>query len=132
MSDALRDPDPKRAQDRLHILSAGWAGGTRIGESLAGFNRDHAAAPRAFAHGRHRRQRRLRHAASPKRLANALGALARRARRIVWLNPLVGSAGFTPTSRGMQAALPHLDLLAPGADLASIERALPKILDTLS
>ena len=131
VSDALRDPDPKRAQDRLHILSAGWAGGTRIGESLAGFNRDHAA--------------RLVHSRTavivvsdgydtgePEALAKALGALARRARRIVWLNPLVGSAGFTPTSRGMQAALPHLDLLAPGADLASIERALPKILETLS
>ena len=27
----------------------------------------------------------------------------------------------------MQAALPHLDLLAPGADLESIERVLPRL-----
>lgn len=131
VSDALRDPNPKQAQDRLHILSSGWAGGTRIGASLEGFNRDHAA--------------RLVHSRTaiiivsdgydtgePEELAKALGDLARRARRIVWLNPLLGSAGFTPVSRGMQAALPYLDLFAPGADLASIEHALPKILDALS
>jgi hypothetical protein len=31
----------------------------------------------------------------------------------------------------MQAALPHLDLLAPGADLATIERTLPQLLEAL-
>ena len=60
-----------------------------------------------------------------------LATLARRARRIVWLNPLLGRPGFTPESRGMRAAMPHLDLLAPAGDLASIERALPRILEAL-
>jgi hypothetical protein len=31
----------------------------------------------------------------------------------------------------MQAALPHLDLLAAGADLVSLEAALPRILEAL-
>jgi hypothetical protein len=31
----------------------------------------------------------------------------------------------------MQAALPHLDLLAAGADLASLEAELPRILEAL-
>jgi hypothetical protein len=31
----------------------------------------------------------------------------------------------------MQAALPHLDRLVPGADLASLEHALPDILASL-
>ena len=42
VSQALHDPDPWRAQERLHLLAQGWAGGTRIGESLAQFNREHA------------------------------------------------------------------------------------------
>ncbi|MEK9777305.1 MAG: VWA domain-containing protein, partial [Quisquiliibacterium sp.] len=42
VSQALHDPDPARAQERLHVLADGWAGGTRIGDSLAQFNRDHA------------------------------------------------------------------------------------------
>ena len=43
VAEALRDPDPWRSQERLHLLAAGWAGGTRIGECLRDFNRDHAA-----------------------------------------------------------------------------------------
>ena len=61
VGEALRDPDPWRSQERLHLLAAGWAGGTRIGECLQDFNRDHARAPGAFAHRRDHRQRRLRH-----------------------------------------------------------------------
>jgi len=39
VSEALRDPDPG-AQERLQLLSAGWAGGTRIGECLEQFERE--------------------------------------------------------------------------------------------
>ena len=35
VTEALRDPDPWRSQERLHLMAGGWAGGTRIGESLA-------------------------------------------------------------------------------------------------
>ena len=61
VGEALRDPDPWRSQERLHLLAAGWGGGTRIGECLQDFNRRDAPATRAFAHRRDHRQRRLRH-----------------------------------------------------------------------
>ena len=51
--------------------------------------------------------------------------------RVVWLNPLCKRSNYAPVSQGMQAALPHLDLLAGGADLASLEEVLPRILETL-
>jgi len=57
--------------------------------------------------------------------------LKRRARRVVWLNPLCNQPGYAPVSQGMQAALPHLDLLAPGGDLASIRAVLPDLIDAL-
>jgi uncharacterized protein with von Willebrand factor type A (vWA) domain len=130
VGEALRDPDPWRSQERLHLLAAGWAGGTRIGECLRDFNREHAA--------------RLVHSRTgviivsdgydtgePAVLAEALASLRRRSRRMVWLNPLLGQPGFSPESRGMQAAMPYLDLLAPGADLAGIERVLPRIVEAL-
>jgi uncharacterized protein with von Willebrand factor type A (vWA) domain len=130
VAEALRDPDPWRSQERLHLLAAGWGGGTRIGECLRDFNRDHAA--------------RLVHSRTgviivsdgydtgePELLAEALATLRRRSRRMVWLNPLLNQPGFSPESRGMQAAMPHLDLLAPGADLAGIERVLPRIIEAL-
>lgn len=127
---ALRDPDPWRAQERLNVLAVGWAGGTRIGESLQSFNREHGA--------------RLVHSRTgviivsdgydtgePTELAQALGTLRKRARRIIWFNPLLNQPGFTPAARGMQAALPYLELLAPGADLAAIERVLPQLIESL-
>jgi len=130
VAEALRDPDPWRSQERLHLLAEGWAGGTRIGECLRDFNRDHGA--------------RLVHSRTgviivsdgydtgePALLAQALATLRRRSRRMVWLNPLLNQPGFSPESRGMQAAMPHIDLLAPGADLAGIERVLPQIIEAL-
>lgn len=130
VSEALRDPDPWRAQERLHLIAQGWGGGTRIGESLAQFNREHAP--------------RLVHARTavivlsdgydtgePRQLAEALAGLRRRARRIVWLNPLCSRPGYTPVARGMQAALPYLDLHAPGDSLSALEAVLPQLLEAL-
>ena len=67
----------------------------------------------------------------PALLADSLATLRRRSRRLVWLNPLLSQPGYAPESRGMQAAMPHIDLLAAGADLASLEHVLPRILETL-
>jgi uncharacterized protein with von Willebrand factor type A (vWA) domain len=131
VSQALRDPDPWRAQERLHLIAQGWAGGTRIGESLAQFNREHA--PRLV----HSRTAVIvlsdgYDTGDPAILSSALAQLRRRARRIVWLNPLCAQPGYAPVSQGMVAALPHLDLLAPGADLASIAAVLPQVIDALA
>ena len=130
VSQALHDPDPWRAQERLHLIAQGFGGGTRIGESLAQFNREHAArvvhsrtAVVVLSDGYD--------TGDPQLLSSALAQLKRRARRIVWLNPLCNQPGYAPVSQGMQAALPHLDLLAPGADLASIRAVLPQLIEAL-
>jgi uncharacterized protein with von Willebrand factor type A (vWA) domain len=123
---ALRDPDPWRAQERLQMLSAGWAGGTRIGECLAQFDREHARLV-------HKRTALVvvsdgYDTGSPEVLTGALKRLRRRARRIVWLNPLAGRADYQPLASGMKAALPHVDLLIPAHNLASVERAFTRLL----
>lgn len=130
VSQALHDPDPWRAQERLHLIAQGWAGGTRIGDSLAQFNREHA--PRIV----HSRTAVLimsdgYDTGEPHRLSHALAQLRRRARRVVWLNPLANRPGYAPICQGIQAAIPHLDLLAPGADLASIQAVLPNLIEAL-
>lgn len=130
VAQALRDPDPWRSQEKLHLLAAGWGGGTRIGECLAEFNRGDGG--------------RLVHSRTavvivsdgfdtgePALLAASLVALRARARRLVWINPLLGQPGYSPQSQGMRAALPHLDLLAPGATLADLERLLPQLIESL-
>ena len=53
--------------------------------------------------------------------------LKKRCRRLIWLNPLLGSEGYQPLTQGMQAALPHLSAFAPAHNLASL-RALERLL----
>jgi uncharacterized protein with von Willebrand factor type A (vWA) domain len=56
----------------------------------------------------------------PEQLGREMAALRRRARRIVWLNPMLGWGGYEPVARGMTAALPHVDLFAPAHNLESL------------
>ena len=124
VSSALKERDPARALDRLALMAAGVGGGTKIGECLTAFNRRHA--------------RRLIHSRTcvmifsdgydtgpPELLQSALRDLRRRCKRIVWLNPLTGRDGFSPSARGMQAALPYLDLFAPAHNLESLAALEP-------
>jgi uncharacterized protein with von Willebrand factor type A (vWA) domain len=131
VSDALRDPDPWRAQVRLHLLSEGWGGGTRIGESLQQFKPRPRAAPGACTHRGHPRQRRLRRgrAGAARRGADSAAA-ARPAHRVA--EPRCSTSRATgPKAAAMRAALPHLDLLAAGADVAALERVLPQVIEAL-
>jgi len=120
VTDELRVPGYREALGGLSARVQDWSGGTRIGESLAAFL---AGWPRLVD------QRTVVVVLSdgwetgdPAVLGEALATLRRRAGRLVWLNPLLGSPGYEPLTRGMQAALPHLDVFAPANDLASLEQ----------
>jgi uncharacterized protein with von Willebrand factor type A (vWA) domain len=126
---ALRERSAERAIERLALMAQGWSGGTRIGESLAAFNKHYAAAVLnrrsvvvIVSDGLD--------TGPPEQLAAELQALRRRTRRLVWLNPMLGREGYAPAARGMAAALPHLDLFAPAHNLESLA-ALEPYLATL-
>ena len=51
--------------------------------------------------------------------------MRRRCRRIIWLNPLIGWRDYSPQARGMQAALPYVDLFAPAHNLESLAALEP-------
>ena len=98
-----------------------WGGGTRIGDSLRVFNT-------------HWGRRVMRHGpvvllvsdgwdrGDPQVLARELARVRRNCRRLIWLNPLLGSAHYEPLTRGMQAALPYVDDFLPAHNLASLEQ----------
>ena len=107
------------AMERLAVMAAGWSGGTRIGDCLATFNRHYA--PRMLG------SRSIVVILSdgfdtgpPELIGRELAAIKRRAKRLVWLNPLAGWRGYEPTASGMKAALPHIDLFAPAHNLKSL------------
>jgi uncharacterized protein with von Willebrand factor type A (vWA) domain len=118
ITDALRAGTYRAALRRLSHDVEGWSGGTRIGESLQTFNRDwpglvdRNTVVVVLSDGWD--------TGPPEVLADALQRLSRRAVRIVWLNPLLGSPGYEPRTAGMAAALPFLDVFAPCHDVASL------------
>jgi uncharacterized protein with von Willebrand factor type A (vWA) domain len=116
----LAGRDPDRALARASAATTDWSGGTRIGAALAELNREHGrrigrgAVVVVLSDGWDRGE--------PEELAAEMARLRRCAHRVIWLNPLAADPRYEPLTRGMLAALPHVDRLLPGNSLASLEQ----------
>jgi uncharacterized protein with von Willebrand factor type A (vWA) domain len=105
---------------RLRDAVQDWSGGTRIGEAIRVFNADWA-------------RRVLRRQpvvllisdgwdlGDPDLLGREIARLQRSVYRLIWLNPLIGSPGYEPLTRGLRAALPFVDDFLPVHDMSSLE-----------
>jgi uncharacterized protein with von Willebrand factor type A (vWA) domain len=49
-----------------------------------------------------------------------MARLNRSCRRVVWLNPLIGTPDYAPLTRGLQAALPFVDDFLPARNLGNL------------
>jgi uncharacterized protein with von Willebrand factor type A (vWA) domain len=121
---AWRDTDA--ALRRVARVAPDLDGGTRLGEGLSEFNRAWGLSGLArgaiivvCSDGWDR--------GAPSVLADEMGRLARVAHRIIWANPLKGSEGYEPLTRGMQAALPHVDEFVSGHSLEALEELVEVI-----
>ena len=96
-----------------------WSGGTRIGEALRELHQ--------------RWTRRVLHGGpvvilisdgwdrgDPLVLRHQVARLQRSCHRLVWLNPLIGTADYAPLTRGLQAALPFVDDFLPARTLTNL------------
>ncbi|TDQ93164.1 hypothetical protein C7412_109145 [Paraburkholderia silvatlantica] len=117
---ALRERDPDVALAQLASQVADWSGGTRIGATLAEFNRRWArrmlgarATVLIVTDGLDHDECGL--------LSDEMARLHRFAHRVIWLNPLLRYRDFAPKARGVQAMLPHVDAHYPVHNLDSLE-----------
>ena len=118
---------PEKIGPTLERLAAGvpdWSGGTRIGASLGEFVTRHLetlvsarTVVVVLSDGLD--------ADGPAVLAEAMRAIRERARKVIWLNPLLGDPRYRPEARGMKAALPFVEHFVPAHNLESLERLLP-------
>jgi uncharacterized protein with von Willebrand factor type A (vWA) domain len=96
-----------------------WSGGTRIGVAIRQFHQQWTR--RALrggpvvlliSDGWDR--------GDPEMLRAQIARLQRSCHRLIWLNPLLGTAGYEPLTRGLQAALPYVDDFLPARTLTNL------------
>ena len=116
---AERDVD-RALQASAHRIED-WGGGTRTGDALREFNftwsrrlLGQGAAVLIISDGWDRGDITL--------LGREMERLHRSCHRLIWLNPLLGSPDYKPLTRGIVAALPHVDDFLPVHNLASLEQ----------
>jgi uncharacterized protein len=125
----IKDSDIDQALDRVVAEAKDWGSGTRIGEALKRFNYEwgrrvlgQGAIVLLISDGLDRGDIGL--------LAREMSRLRLTCKRLIWLNPLLGSPQYRPLARGIRAALPYVDDFLPVHNLASLEE-LGRLLRTL-
>ncbi len=125
----LKSRDVDTALDQVSTSIHDWAGGTRIGDALKSFNYEwgrrvlgQGAIVLIISDGWDRGNIDL--------LGHEMARLQLSCQRLIWLNPLLGSESYEPLTRGIQAALPHIDDFLPVHNLASLEQ-LGNLLESL-
>jgi uncharacterized protein with von Willebrand factor type A (vWA) domain len=122
--------DFSAAVTQIPAAISDWGGGTRIGHCLKLFNETFGARKLSnkdivmiFSDGWDRGEIDL--------LDTQMAFLNRKAYKIIWLNPLMGTRDYEPICRGMSAALPYVDYFLPMGnlkDLRSISQTLKKMM----
>ena len=122
----LRHKDPEAAFQAVAGLVPDWSGGTRIGDTIAQFNREWAkrvlgqgAVVLLVTDGLDR--------AGAEGLPEAMERLHKSCRRLIWLNPLLRWDGFEPKSQGIRAMLPHVDEFRPVHNIASLRTLIESL-----
>jgi uncharacterized protein with von Willebrand factor type A (vWA) domain len=115
----LRHRDVDEALEKVTEAVQDWSGGTRIGATLAEFNRHwsrrvlgQGAVVIFISDGLDRE--------GGEGIAREMDRLHKSCRRLIWLNPLLRYEGFEPKSQGIRAILPHVDEFRPVHNLESL------------
>lgn len=119
VTELFRGGDPEILRRRLQGMNQLWFGGTRIADSLHCFNAEYA--PRLLdsrtvvvllSDGFD--------SDTPSELMAELIRIRDRARRIAWLDPMLGREGYVMDEANLVAARPLLDYLGPAHSISAL------------
>jgi uncharacterized protein len=122
----------RRFPEMLQDVSAnfsGWSGGTKIGNAISALNDTYAGSitPKTvvviMSDGWDTGEIPL--------LEEEMIRLHRRARAVLWVNPLLGDPDYQPLAAGMATARPHCDHFVAGHNIESFAR-LARLMDAVS
>ena len=126
ITDILRDEELSNALDYLSGTVKDWSGGTKIGASLEQFVSNYGiklvdtqTVILIISDGWDTGEVDL--------LANNMYYLHKNSRYVLWLNPLKGSPGFQPNTRGMQAAMPYIDFFTSAHNIISLRNLVRQL-----
>jgi uncharacterized protein with von Willebrand factor type A (vWA) domain len=128
VTSAMRLRDGEAAIEAAGRAVPDWSGGTRLGEAFQAFldrwgqrGVARGAVVVIMSDGWERGDCTL--------LGQQMQRLSRLARRVVWVNPHQGKAGYAPVQSGIVAALPYVDDFIAGHSMAAFEQALEVVAD---
>ncbi len=103
-----------------------WSGGTTIGSCLQDFTQN-------YGHGMLDKKTIVMilsdgwDTGEPEILKEAMKTMYKKSKKVIWLNPLAGSPGFSPEAIGLKTALPYIDFLASAHNLESLKQVLQQL-----
>ena len=115
----LRGRTFEEALQHLSMKVLDWSGGTNIGVALHQLHQSHSHLlnPRTlliiFSDGWDRGDTTL--------LNSEMRYLKTQVKKIIWLNPLLGSRNYQPLCKGMSTALPYIDYFLPYENLSNLQ-----------
>jgi uncharacterized protein len=125
-SEILRGVNFSKMLNELSETVPNWSGGTRIGESLRQFTEHHSqkcltskTIVLIMSDGWDTGEVDV--------LEKAMQMIHKKAKKVIWLNPLAGNPNYEPNTACMEKAMPYIDVLSAGHNVESIKN-LKKLL----
>lgn len=126
ITEDLKEMDYTKALENLSEKVPNWSGGTDIGAAISEFVKEYAM--------RKLNTRTIVLIVSDGMdvgegddLAQNMERIRRKARRVIWLNPLAGSPNYRPEVKALKTVLPYLDLHAPAHNLESLKKVVEQL-----
>jgi uncharacterized protein len=126
ITDVLKERDFAKALEEAAMSVPAWSSGTQIGVSLQQFWQSYG-------------ERKIKtndivliisdgwDTGDVEIIGESLENIHRKAGKVIWLNPLAGNPAYTPTTAGMAAALPYIDVFLPAHNAESLRNILPHL-----